>query len=137
MDRDILLQFKSLFEEEKHKILSNSNMLNEDFHIKQEDTSDEVDLTSREMQQAMSMRLRNREALYLKKVEGALERIKEGSFGECEECEEEIEHARLKARPTTTLCLSCKEEEERREKTFIDGRRAKSVGVKTRLLQPA
>ena len=68
----------------------------------------------------MRIRLRNREASYLKKIEFALLRIKEGNFGECEDCGDEIDVRRLEARPTTSLCIGCKEEQERGEKSFAD-----------------
>ena len=47
----------------------------------------------------MRMRLRSREALLLKKIDEALERIEEGAFGDCESCGDEIELKRLDARP--------------------------------------
>ncbi|HOX93988.1 MAG TPA: TraR/DksA family transcriptional regulator [Syntrophales bacterium] len=46
----------------------------------------------------------------------ALQRIEEGTFGICEECEEPISLQRLKARPVTTYCIQCKTLEERRQK---------------------
>ena len=48
----------------------------------------------------------------------ALIKIEEGNFGQCEECEEEISIKRLEARPETTLCIRCKEDQERAEKDF-------------------
>jgi DnaK suppressor protein len=81
----------------------------------------------------MRMRLRNREALFLRKIDEALRRIADGSFGECEECGDDIELKRLEARPTATMCVACKEEAERREHVHIDGHRPKSLGAKLRL----
>ncbi len=49
----------------------------------------------------------------LKKIEGALLKIKNGTFGNCEECEGEIEINRLRARPVATQCIACKVEGER------------------------
>jgi DnaK suppressor protein len=49
----------------------------------------------------------------LKQIEDALARIKEGHYGVCEQCGRSIKKARLKAIPFATLCVSCKEEEER------------------------
>ena len=89
---------------------------------------DEVDFTSFEIENQMRMRLRNRESLYLKKIEEALDRIQAGVFGLCDKCEEDIEMKRLEARPTTTLCVACKESEERSEKLHIDGHKHKSLG---------
>ena len=77
----------------------------------------------------MRMRLRNRESLLIKKIDEALVRIEEGTFGLCEACEEDIEIKRLEARPTATLCISCKEDQERMEGNTADGRRPKSLGT--------
>lgn len=120
--------FKSLFESEKTRILSSSKQALGEFIVQPEEMMDEVDFTSFELESQMKMRLLNREALYLKKVEEALDRLQEGTFGDCEKCEEPIELRRLEARPTTTFCVSCKEEEERLEKIHIDGHQHKSLG---------
>jgi DnaK suppressor protein len=47
-----------------------------------------------------------------------LARIEDGTFGICERCEDEISLKRLEARPVTTLCIRCKEEQEKKEKSF-------------------
>jgi DnaK suppressor protein len=51
-------------------------------------------------------------------TEKALTKIDDGTFGTCEECSEEISVKRLEARPETTLCIRCKEDQERLEKDF-------------------
>ncbi|MFH1654394.1 MAG: TraR/DksA C4-type zinc finger protein [Pseudomonadota bacterium] len=88
--------------------------------VEQADLPDEVDLASSESDQAMNLRLRDRELFLYKKINAALEKIKEGNYGICESCGEEIGFERLKARPVTDLCIRCKEEEERREKGFAE-----------------
>jgi len=128
-----IAQFKKLFEEQKTNLLYTAmGLTNSNFAIQSEDLADEVDHTATELEQSMRMRLRNREALYMRKIDEALERIKAGNFGECEDCGESIEARRLEARPTTTLCVSCKEDSERLESAHIDGHRHKSLGVKMR-----
>jgi len=107
--------------------------VNEDFHLQREDMLDEVDMTSSELETSMRMRLRNREALFLKKIDESLTRINDGTFGLCESCSEDIDVKRLLARPTTTMCVNCKEQSERREQLHIDGHRSKSLGNKLRL----
>lgn len=128
-----LSEFKTLFEKEKTNLVYSQKILNDDFLIHPSDLADEVDLTATEIESSMRMRLRNREALFLKKIDQALERIKSGTYGFCESCEEEIELKRLQARPTTTLCVSCKEDEEHRETAHADGRIPKSLGRNLRL----
>ena len=122
------MKFKSIFEAEREKLLYSSRILDENFSISKEETMDEVDLTSTELEQSMRIRLRNREALYLKKLDQALTRIQAGKFGECECCGVEIDEKRLLARPTTTLCIECKEEEEMKERNHIDSRIPTSLG---------
>lgn len=136
MDRDTLRHFTTLFEEQKRSLLFNGKIVDDDLNISRDEMKDDVDFTSSELQQEMKLRLRTREALYLKKVEEALQRIKNGSFGECDDCGDDIELRRLNARPITTLCLSCKEEEEKREQVYIDGHLSKSLG-KNRMPLPA
>ena len=129
-----LKKFKTLFEKEKGNLIFKS-VVDKDFEVSQDDLMDEVDRTSVDLEQTVRIRLRNREALYLKKIESALKRINEGSFGTCMVCEEDIEEKRLMARPTTTHCIQCKEMEERNEKHFVDGR--ESMRIKRALIQIA
>lgn len=69
-----------------------------------------------EADQNFILRLREREQKLLKKVEEAIERIQDGTFGICEACGGEILLKRLKARPVTTLCIQCKTCQEAEEK---------------------
>ncbi|QDG54868.1 hypothetical protein FIV42_10920 [Persicimonas caeni] len=65
----------------------------------------------------MSTRLRfaDRDRNLIMKINDALERIANDEYGYCESCEEEINEKRLRARPMTTMCIDCKEEQEREE----------------------
>ena len=133
MERAVALKFKGLFEEQRKQLIYSQGMKIEEFSLAKDDMLDEADLSSSELEQSMRMRLRNREALFLKKIDEALARLSDGTFGECEKCEDEIEVRRLEARPTTTMCVNCKEDSERREHLHIDGHRNKSLGQKLRL----
>ena len=132
MDSVSMTQFKTLFEEQKNRLLYSNTILNEQFHVQPDELMDEVDQTASELEQSMRLRLRNREALFLKKIEEALTRIKEDRFGLCAECNEEIELKRLEARPTATFCVHCKEEKELQENLNIYARMPKSIGIKVR-----
>lgn len=84
---------------------------------------DEVDLINTQTEQELHLRLNSRNVLFMKKVEKAKEKILDGTYGTCEECSGEIEQKRLIARPTATLCISCKEEKEKMENNIIHHRR--------------
>ena len=128
MKKVTMNKFRKLFEAQRKSILFNDRIVREDFSVSTDDRFDEIDQAQTDIEQSMRMRLCNREALYLKKVDEALKRIEEGTFGECDECGEDIELRRLEARPTATLCVSCKEEQERRESFTAAGRMHKSLG---------
>lgn len=128
MRKETVKRFKKLFETEKKKIIFNDRILRDDFSVNADDRYDEIDQATTDVEQSMRMRLCNREVLYLKKVEEALVRIEEGTFGECNDCGEDIELKRLEARPTATLCVSCKEDQERKEIHTAAGREHKSLG---------
>ncbi len=77
------------------------------------------DQATAEANQNFSLRLRERDQKLLKKIEGALSRIANDTFGICELCEEEISMPRLKARPVTTFCIDCKTKQEEDEKNRV------------------
>lgn len=74
-----------------------------------------VDRAAVDTNQTMMLRIRSRESLLIKKIRAALERVENHSYGICESCGEDISIKRLEARPVTTKCIHCKEEEEKRE----------------------
>ena len=78
--------------------------------------SDPGDQASAESDRNFFIRLKEREQKLIKKMELALEQIKNGTFGICEVCGKEIGIKRLKARPVATLCIECKTDAEKEEK---------------------
>jgi DnaK suppressor protein len=114
-----LKKFKALLESKRDEILKRAKQtLNDDMTLDTNDLPDEMDLASSEYLQSFTFRLRGREKSFLDKIERALQKIEEGSFGNCEECGEEVSVKRLEARPETTLCIRCKEDQERAERDF-------------------
>lgn len=79
--------------------------------------SNHVDEASHASAMGFALRIRDREAKLTKKIRDALEKLEDGTFGICEECGGQIPLKRLKARPVTTLCIECKEEQEAEERT--------------------
>ena len=82
----------------------------------QEAFPDVSDQASAEVDQNFTMRIKEREQKLLKKIDEALDRLKNNTYGICERCTEEIPYQRLKARPVTTLCIACKTLQEQEEK---------------------
>ena len=76
---------------------------------------DPTDRATLESEHSLTLRIRDRERKLRNKIEDALARIEDGTFGICEVCEEEIGFKRLEARPVTTLCINCKSEQEQDE----------------------
>jgi DnaK suppressor protein len=81
-----------------------------------EELLDPTDRASLESNRNFTLRIRDRERRLIQKLNEALERIEDGTFGICEMCERKISEKRLMARPVTTLCIECKTEQEQREK---------------------
>lgn len=86
-----------------------------------ETSSDPTDQAVQELDRSRLFRFKDRERKLIRKIEKALVRIEEGSYGACEACGSAISDARLKARPMTTLCIDCATElegEKQRSKLF-------------------
>ncbi len=114
-----LKKFREVLEEKRDELLrSAKRTLNEDMTMDTDDLPDEMDQASSEYLQSFMFRLRGREKTFLKKIDHALAKIDGGTFGVCEDCDEPISMKRLEARPETTLCIRCKEDQERTEKSF-------------------
>ena len=90
--------------------------------LKEEDTrvADLSDWASYETERSFQLRARDRERKLLSKIDDALRRIEDGSYGYCEETQEPIGLRRLEARPIATLSIEAQERHERREKVYRD-----------------
>ena len=89
----------------------------------QEDTVQEPDITDRASavtDRSIELRTRDRERKLIAKIDEALRRIEEGTYGYCEETGEPISLKRLEARPIATLSLEAQERHERMERTHRD-----------------
>jgi len=89
----------------------------------QQDTVAEADLADRatsETDRGLELRTRDRQRKLISKIEEAIRRIDEGTYGYCEETGEPISLARLEARPIATLSLEAQERHERRERVHRD-----------------
>lgn len=93
----------------------------ETLQVLHEDSAQHADLADRatsETDRALELRARDRQRKLIAKIDAALSRIEEGTYGYCEETGEPIGLRRLDARPIATLSLEAQERHERREKVF-------------------
>jgi DnaK suppressor protein len=90
--------------------------------LKEEDNrvADMSDWASHETERNFQLRARDRERKLLSKIDDALRRIEDGTYGYCEETQEPIGLRRLEARPIATLSIEAQERHERREKAYRD-----------------
>lgn len=108
--------FRNKLLEHREKILSSGVMSShEDLHIAAEDLSDEADLASSTINQQVSLSIRERELNKLRRIENALARVEEGTFGVCLESGDPIDEKRLENQPWAEFCLEVAEEKEREE----------------------
>lgn len=114
-----LKRFRDILLEKRGELLRNAQRtLTEDMSLDSDDLPDEMDLASSEYLQSFTFRLRGREKTFLKKIDLAINKLEQGTFGICEDCGEDITVKRLEARPETTLCIRCKEDQEKHEKAY-------------------
>ena len=92
--------------------------------------SDTADIASNMIEDEIVMSIAQGEAKEIEQIDSALEKIKKGMYGSCDNCGKIINKQRLMAIPFVKLCIKCKEEEERYEGSEIDsgGYRIDSIG---------
>ena len=86
------------------------------------DVGDEAERATRETENSLELRTRDRYRKLINKIDKAINRLEEGEYGYCDETGEEIGLARLEARPIATLCLDAQERWELRQRQQGDGR---------------
>ena len=112
-----ITEIKKKLEAQKAELLAEAGeTISGGLRPEKENYADLGDQASAESDRNLLLRLRGREQRLLKKIEEALKRIEDGTFGICESCGEKISIKRLQARPVTTLCIDCKTAQEEEEK---------------------
>ena len=79
---------------------------------------DVCDIASSDRERELTLRLSERGREKLKQIEEALERVEDGSFGTCEQCEAKIPKGRLKVMPFSTTCVACKSKQETHRRLY-------------------
>jgi len=115
MNQRDLDTFKKLLNERRQELMSEAvgtmygmGMVEDS----RESFPDPTDRASLEGNRNLTLRIRDRERKLITKIDEALGRIGDGTYGVCEDCGGPIGVERLKARPVTTLCIQCKSEQE-------------------------
>jgi DnaK suppressor protein len=120
MNKDQLEHFRQLLLAWKRELMEevDRTML----HMKDDAANfpDPNDRATQESEFGLELRTRDRERKLLKKIDSALGRIDDGSYGYCEETGDEIGLRRLEARPVATLCVEAQERRELAERQFRD-----------------
>jgi DnaK suppressor protein len=104
----------------KEDILRESRETLTNLQAETENHPDLVDRASSETDRALELRTRDRQRKLISKIDEAIRRIEDGSYGFCEETGEPIGLARLEARPTATMSVEAQERHERRERVHRD-----------------
>ena len=117
MNNSKLLSIKKKLEKQRSDLLQEAEQtLLDKIGKEKESFPDPTDQAVAELDSNFQLRLRGREQKLLKKIDEAIARIEEGTYGVCESCGENISVRRLEARPVTTLCIECKTQQEEEEK---------------------
>ena len=112
--------FRRKLENWKDEILRESRETLENLQEESQNHPDMADRASSESDRALELRTRDRQRKLISKIDAALKRIEDGTYGYCEETGDPIGLARLDARPIATLSLEAQEMHERREKVYRD-----------------
>ena len=104
----------------KESILKESKETIEDMQTDTRNIPDFTDRASEETDRALELRTRDRQRKLISKIDSALRRIEDGTYGFCEETGEPIGLKRLMARPVATLCIAAQEKHEKDEKVYAD-----------------
>lgn len=108
--------FQRLLVRRKQELLDEAERTVGGMTDSKENFPDPTDRASLESNRNAMLRIRDRERKLITKIEDALKRIDDGSYGLCEACGGPIGVDRLKARPVTTLCIDCKSDQEDQER---------------------
>ena len=112
--------FREKLERWKEEILRESRETLENLQEESQNHPDMADRASSESDRALELRTRDRQRKLISKIDAALKRIEDGTYGYCEETGDPIGIARLDARPIATLSLEAQEMHERRERVYRD-----------------
>lgn len=115
-----LAYFRAKLQKWREDLVEESKQTIDNLRDEVRDVGDEAERATRETENSLELRTRDRYRKLIAKIDKALKRIEEGRYGYCEETDEEIGLERLEARPIATLCLDAQERWEHRQKQMGD-----------------
>ncbi len=116
MKPDKLAFFRFLLTQKINELLDEAEKTVSEMTTEKVNFPDPTDRASLESDRNFELRIRDRERKLIAKMQEAIKRIDDGTFGVCEACSGPISEKRLMARPVTTLCIECKTQQEKLEK---------------------
>ncbi len=116
MENERLEFFKNLLQERLERLLEEAGQTLGDLTDDKESLADALDIATKESNRDFQLRIRDRERVYIRKIQQALQQIEDGEYGYCVACGEEIGEQRLIARIVATHCIDCKTEAEQLER---------------------
>ncbi|MEW6488579.1 MAG: RNA polymerase-binding protein DksA [Thermodesulfobacteriota bacterium] len=117
MEPDRVEFFRALLQSRLDELVGEAHSTMSNLSEGEDTYADPTDRATAESDLNFLLRIRDRERKLIQKIQEAMQRLEEGTYGICESCGEEIGEKRLEARPVTTQCIDCKSEAELRERT--------------------
>ena len=116
MNPEKLEFFKGILLEKMNLLLDTAGKTMSEMSQEDDSFPDPLDRAMSESSRTIELRKRDRERKLIQKIQKAIQKMEDGTYGICEECGDEISEERLKVRPEASLCIKCKEEQEKIEK---------------------
>ena len=108
--------FRRLLSEQLEELMGKNSHTAASVAATTEKSLDFTDQATQESDMDFNIHMKERDSRLVAKIREALERVKDGTYGICEDCGQKISEERLKARPVTTMCIKCKRKQENDER---------------------
>lgn len=118
---EFLEEMRQILEAQRAELINKSHLIRSEMRDRDKEPGDSIDESVDEQDTSTSLRLKDRERNLLAKINDALARIDDGSYGYCDVCGDPIGEGRLRARPMATLCIEDKEAQEQEERRLQSG----------------
>ena len=118
LEQEDLDIFRTLLTQQREELMGKAANMVAELIQSSDKLTEPLDQATFESSRSEALRIRKRERQLIRKTVEALHRIEDGAFGICENCDEEIGIARLRARPIASHCVRCKTKMENREKLY-------------------